>query len=203
MSFTPLEGVPTTGLFQSFNGEIGIGGYKIIRVERATFEVSHNPEYFYEIGKRAGIPYSKEFTVRGTIQRAFVNGLEWKLAIGAAPGATLRSDASGNVIASYDPGKTYDNDDDLNAFVGLDDYSSYTANGKNVYPIKTVGRFEINNVDEIQSGDGKVYRQYAFVKGLMINAAGIRLGNSGDIIRSTPLDWLGEKMSLGVEEVFA
>ena len=37
----------------------------------------------------------------------------------------------------------------------------------------------------------------------MINAAGIRLGNSGDIIRSTPLDWLGEKISLGVEEVTA
>jgi len=201
MSLTPTEGVPTTGLFQSFNGDIGIGGFKIIRVERATFEVSHNPDYFYEVGRRAGIPYSKEFTVRGTIQRAFVNGLEWKLAIGADPGKIFTGEKE---TVTFDPGKTYDNDNELEALVSENDYSSYNATAKNSYPIKTTGRFEINEIDNIptvidESGNQKAYRQYAVVRGLMINAAGIRLGNSGDIIRSTPLDWLGEKIHFGIE----
>lgn len=187
------EGIPTTQMYQSFNGQIYMGGYPIIRVSRGTFTTSQGIRTYYEVSKRHGLPYHGTFTVRGSISRAYINGAEWRLAIGKEPGA------------DFDPGKVY-NEGELVTLFGEDDTWYQGGGVKNVYPIKTVMRYEVNNrdmlpftrsvseiegvVDDPITSDGLMH--IATIRGAIIDSSQIRIGQAGDLITSGPIDWIGE-----------
>ena len=199
----PAEGVPNTGVFQSFNGKIYVAGYPIIRISRATFTVSNMVDIYYEVGKREGIVYPREFDVRGSFTRAYVNGAEWKLAIGLKP----------KQIGDFDPGKVYgpaadefgaqlDRIEDLLAqFSGYDN----TLEDKNTYPIKTEITTDVNSVDNVPMNDGTQnldgHKIVADISGVMIDAAAIVMGGPSDIIISGPIDWIGATIKFRVEAV--
>ena len=199
----PAEGIPNTQVFQSFNGKIYVGGYPIIRISRATFTISNMVDIYYEVGRREGTPYPREFDVRGSFTRAYVNGAEWKLAIGLKP----------KQIGDFDPGKTYGPDvdefggslDTLESLLGeLDKYDN-SLNGFNTYPIKTNISMDVNSVDNIPMNDGKQnmdgHKIVADFFGVMIDAATLVLGGPGDIIISGPIDWIGESAKFRAEVI--
>ena len=201
MSLTPVEGVPTTQLFQSFNGKILIGGYSIIRIRRCDFRVGNMPDIYYEIGKREGTTFSRSFDVRGSFVRAYINGAEWRLAIGLKP----------RQLGSFDPGVTYGGSEDalgnpideISALLKNDVYDN-SFDTKNTYPIKTTVRMEINSVDGVlpQGGTTPVML-IAEVSGVIIDAASIVLGSGGDLIVSGPIEWVGEEVKFSVAEMTA
>ena len=201
----PAEGIPNTQVFQSFNGKIYVGGYPIIRISRATFTISNMVDIYYEVGKREGIPYAREFDVRGSFTRAYVNGAEWKLAIGLEPKRTGTK--------PFDPGKEYGPDidkfsDSITAIADLLDELDGWDNSlttKNTYPIKTNISMDVNSVDEIRMNDGSQnmspYKIVADFFGVMIDAATIVLGGPGDIIISGPINWIGESTQFRAEVI--
>ena len=176
------EGYPTTGLYQSFNGMVYLGGLPIIRVERATFTISQGVAAFYEVGQRHPTIYSADFDVRGNISRAYINGAEWRLALGYAPGES-----------DFDPGKIYDgNTNELPVDFTTADKFPVNTTVKNFYPVKTVLELEVNYKDGIPVNEGSSVVQVAKVDGVMINTASLRIGRGGELIRSGPIDWIGE-----------
>lgn len=201
----PAEGIPNTQVFQSFNGKIYVGGYPIIRISRATFTIANMVDIYYEVGKREGIPYAREFDVRGSFTRAYVNGAEWKLAIGLQPKRT------GTKL--FDPGKEYGPatdefgysitaiDELLNELDGWDN-SLVT---RNTYPIKTNISMDVNSVDNIPMNDGSKnmnpHKIVADFFGVMIDAATIVLGGPADIIISGPINWIGESTQFRAEVI--
>lgn len=199
----PAEGIPNTQVFQSFNGKIYVAGYPIIRISRATFTISNMVDIYYEVGKREGIVYPREFDVRGSWTRAYVNGAEWKLAIGLKP----------RQIGNFDPGKTYGPDvdefgtqlDSLESLLGALDGYDNSLEDFNTYPIKTNVSMDVNSVDSVPMNDGTQnldgHKIVAEFFGVMIDAATIVLGGPGDIIISGPIDWVGERAQFKVEAV--
>ena len=197
-----LMGYPTTGVYHSYNGKILLAGYDIIRVERANFTIRNTVDVYPEVGRREGTPYVKEFDVRGTITRAYVNGAEWRLAIGMNP-----SDA-------FNPGTEYflgGGDDQVSGtkeisdlISGVNTYSNRNV-GRNTYPIKTRARFEVNSKDgvPIQLGStvGNPKALYVDVLGVMIDTANITIGQAGDPIMSGPTNWVGEKVKFVIADV--
>lgn len=199
MSLTPIEGVPTTQLFQSFNGKILLGGYPIIRIRRCDFRVGNMPDIYYEIGKREGITFARSFDVRGSFVRAYINGAEWRIAIGLQP----------RQIGGFDPGTTYGGSVDvsgnpIDAISDLLKANVYDNSflGKNTYPIKTTARLEINSVDGILSeGSSTPVMLIAEISGIIIDASSLILGSGGDLIVSGPHEWVGEEVKFSVAEM--
>ena len=199
----PAEGVPNTGVFQSFNGKIYVAGYPIIRISRATFTVSNMVDVYYEVGRRQGIPYPREFDVRGSFTRAYVNGAEWKLAIGLKP----------KQIGDFDPGKTYGPaTDEIGAQLDpidslLAQFNGYdnTLEDMNTYPIKTEISMDVNSVDGVPMNDGTQnldgHKIIADISGVIIDTAAIVMGGPSDIIISGPIDWIGETIKFRVEAI--
>lgn len=199
----PAEGIPNTQVFQSFNGKIYVAGYPIIRISRATFTISNMVDIYYEVGRREGTVYPREFDVRGSFTRAYVNGAEWKLGIGLKP----------RQIGSFDPGKTYGPSSDefgkqldpIEDLLGqLDGYDN-SLEDYNTYPIKTNITMDVNSKDNIPMNDGTQnlndQKIVADFFGVMIDAATIVLGGPGDIIISGPINWVGERAQFRVEAV--
>ena len=194
MSLAPLEGVPTTQLFQSFNGKILLGGYPIIRIRRCDFRVGNMPDIYYEVGRREGTTFARSFDVRGSFVRAYINGAEWRLAIGLRP----------RQVASFDPGTTYGGSvnesgapiDEISVLLKENAYEN-TFSTKNTYPIKTNIRMEINSVDGILPiGGNTPMMLIAEVSGIIIDAASLILGAGGDLIVSGPIEWVGEEVKI-------
>ena len=192
LGFDPLTvmGLPSTRVYHSFNGKIYLGGLPIIRVSRANFTISNNPDLYPEVGRREATPYVREFDVRGSYTRAYINGAEWRLAIGLQPGA-------GGV---FNPGSIYTGQDmaDLFDAVASDTWSNERGD-RNTYPVKTDASLDINMIDRVPvegtTGDGKALQ--ATIIGIMIDAATLTVGRGGDLITSGPIDWIGEKVSFG------
>ncbi len=199
MSLTPVEGVPTTQLFQSFNGKILLGGYPIIRIRRCDFRVGNMPDIYYEIGKREGTTFTRSFDVRGSFVRAYINGAEWRLAIGLKP----------REIGNFDPGKTYGGSvDDLGEPIDaisdllVENVYDNSFISKNVYPIKTTARLEVNSVDGILSeGKTKPVMLIAEISGIILDASSLILGAGGDLIVSGPHEWVGEEVRFSIAEM--
>lgn len=199
------EGYPTTGLYQCFNGSISFGGFEIIRIENATFTVTNNPDIYFEVGRREGTTYTKEFDVRGSLRRAYINGVEWKLAVGF-PALKRVTDIKGKEVI-FHPGKEYTDLDEGATLLSPNDFSfdnSFVTG--NVYPIKTVGTFDINTKDGIPMEGGSPdaptrYKMFADITGIMIDALSVNIGQSGDLIMSGPINWIGENVKFGVEEI--
>lgn len=199
----PVEGVPTTQVFQSFNGKIYVGGYPIIRISRATFTISNMVDIYYEVGEREGLVYPREFDVRGSFTRAYVNGAEWKLAIGLSPLITATT-----TKPVFDPGKIYI-DDDLAALLDSLDAYDNSLETYNTYPIKTNISMDVNSVDNVPTtvtipteetpSSPIPYKVVADFFGVMIDAATIVVGGPGDIIISGPIDWVGESVKFKAE----
>ena len=191
----PAEGIPNTQVFQSFNGKIYVAGYPIIRISRATFTISNMVDIYYEVGRREGIPYAREFDVRGSFTRAYVNGAEWKMAIGLEPKKY-----------DFEPGKTYGtvNSGALESLLdNLDGYDN-SLETYNTYPIKTDISMDVNSVDSIIMNRGADIGGYKIVAdffGVMIDAATIVLGGPGDIIISGPINWIGESAQFRAESL--
>jgi hypothetical protein len=197
-----LMGYPTTGVYHSFNGKVLLAGYDIIRVERANFTIRNTVDVYPEVGRREGTPYVKEFDVRGTISRAYVNGAEWRLAIGMNP-----SD-------SFNPGKEYflggggdqvPGTEEISPLIeGVNTYSNRNV-GTNTYPIKTRARFEVNSKDGVPIQVGSNISQgkalYVDVFGVMIDTINITIGQGGDPIMSGPINWVGEKIKFVIADV--
>lgn len=182
-------GIPTTSVFHSFNGKVQLAGFDVIRIERANFTISNMADIYPEVGRREGTPYVKEFDVRGTFSRAYINGAEWRLAIGMAAGEN-----------EFDPGKQYANLDEDDPFSALFANKSSFSNrkvGKNVYPIKHNVRLEVNSIDDIPQ-DGTGGAMYALITGVLINTSTIVLGQGGDLIMTGPVNWIGEKADFNI-----
>ena len=182
-------GLPTTGVYHSFNGKIYFGGLPIIRVSRANFTISNNPDLYPEVGRREATPYVREFDVRGSFTRAYVNGAEWRLALGRKPSAI------------FDPGKEYKigGDNELKDLLADVHDNSFTT--VNTYPIKTELRCEINMIDGILQERGSGYGLIGIINGVMIDAATLTIGRGGDTIISGPINWIGEQVDFSLEVV--
>ena len=182
-------GVPTTSVFHSFNGKVQLAGFDIIRIERANFTISNMADIYPEVGRREGTPYVKEFDVRGTFSRAYINGAEWRLAIGMQPGEE-----------GFDPGKEYAGEDPF-AILFPTEKTSFSNKKvtKNVYPIKHTVRLEVNSIDDVpqDNGEGALY---ALITGVLINTSTIVLGQGGDLIMTGPVNWIGEKVEFNIIE---
>ena len=184
-------GVPTTSVFHSFNGKVQLAGFDIIRIERANFTISNMADIYPEVGRREGTPYVGEFDVRGVFNRAYINGAEWRLAIG------MKSGENG-----FDPGKEYtDPTDGVDPFTLLfptakKSFSNRKVGG-NVYPIKHTVRLEVNSIDDVpqDNGEGALY---ALITGVLINTSTIVLGQGGDLIMTGPVNWIGEKAEFNI-----
>ena len=121
--------------------------------------------------------------MRGSFTRAYVNGAEWKLAIGLKP----------KQIGNYDPGKIYGPSadqfgsqlDDIETILGALDGYDNSLDDKNTYPIKTEITMDVNSVDNISMNDGTQnlagHKIVADIKGVMIDAAAIVMGGPSDI----------------------
>lgn len=184
-------GIPTTSVFHSFNGKVQLAGFDVIRIERANFTISNMADIYPEVGRREGTPYVKEFDVRGTFSRAYVNGAEWRLAIG------MKSGEEG-----FDPGKIYENPTDGgNPFEILFPVTKKSFSNKrttkNVYPIKHTVRLEVNSIDDVPQAYG-AGALYALITGVLINTSTIVLGQGGDLIMTGPVNWIGEEVEFSI-----
>lgn len=179
-----VMGLPTTGVYHSFNGKIYFAGLPIIRISRANFIISNNPDLYAEVGRREATPYVREFDIRGSFTRAYVNGCEWRLALGKKPSA------------EFDPGKIYTDDDDLGDL--LKDSHSNSFDGVNTYPIKTKVKCDINMIDGIMQETGTGYSMVGIIDGVMIDAATLTIGRAGDLIVSGPINWVGETVDFSL-----
>lgn len=185
-----VMGLPSTGVYHSFNGKIYFGGLPIIRVSRANFTVSNNPNLYAEVGRREATPYVREFDVRGSFTRAYVNGAEWRLMIGRKPST------------DFDPGKEYVIGGTNELADLLQDSHSNSFNTVNTYPIKTQIRCEINMIDGVlQDNGGNGYGLIGIVYGVLIDAATLTVGRGGDLITSGPINWTGEQVDFSLETV--
>lgn len=176
--YAPPEGsMPTTGVYQSFNGAIFYGGVQIVKIKRANFTLNENADLYTEVGLEFGTPYIRHFSVRGSITRAYVNGAEWKMAIG------LRQSSTVNEVP-FDAGKEYEGDELRKLISGS---KAYGSNVYHSYPIKTNMTFEVGSKSDVANSS-----MVAVVKGVMIDALSIELGRAGDVITNTPISWIGE-----------
>lgn len=191
-TLTPVEGVPTTGIYHSFAGKIMFGGFPIVRISRASFSFSNNIDLYTEVGSREGFVYAGPVSIRGSINRAYVNGVEWKLAIGLKPKQAF----PGLAVSKFVPGKIYESDDDLaNLVKGVNYTNSRRESTQNTYPIKTNVTLQVNSEDQVQVEDGSAgYMTTVLVTGMMIDALAINVGSGGDLIQSGPIDLIGEEI---------
>jgi len=185
-----VMGIPSTGVYHSFNGKIYFGGLPIIRVSRANFTISNNPDLYPEVGRREATPYVKEFDVRGSFTRAYVNGAEWRLALGRKPSE------------EFDPGKVYAKGIGNELADLLKDSHENSFSRVNTYPIKTIMKCEINMIDGVmQDNNANGYALIGSINGVMIDAATLTIGRGGDVITSGPIDWIGETVFFDLQSV--
>ncbi len=184
-----VMGLPTTGVYHSFNGKIYFGGLPIIRVSRANFNVSNNPDLYPEVGRREATTYVREFDVRGAFTRAYVNGAEWRLALGRKPSSV------------FNPGLVYEVDGENELADLLQDIHDNSFDNVNTYPIKTKVKCDINLIDGIPSTTVGGYGLVGIIDGVMIDAATLTVGRAGDLITSGPINWVGETVDFSLESV--
>ena len=183
-------GLPSTGVYHSFNGKIYFGGLPIIRVSRANFAISNNPDLYPEVGRREATAYVREFDVRGSFTRAYVNGAEWRLVLGRKPSEI------------FDPGKVYEIGGENELADLLVDSHENSFNKVNTYPIKTKVKCEINMIDGIiQENASNGYALIGVIDGVMIDAATLTIGRGGDIITNGPIDWIGETVDFSLQSI--
>ena len=139
--------------------------------------------------KREGIPYAREFDVRRSFTRAYVNGAEWKLAIGLTP----------RKVANFDPGMMYGSADDIDQLLKETSYDNSFLT-QNTYPIKTEISMDVNNIDQIKTTETDSYAVVATIKGVIIDAASIVVGGPSDIILSGPIDFVGEEVKFSLSK---
>ncbi len=199
-----VESLPTTGVYQSYNGRVLLNGVPIIRISSATFRVTVGAAVYYEVGEREGTPYVGQVRVVGSLTRSYVNTLEWMMALGVAPNATNLSTVPG---FGLNPGLQLPDKSSLPDLVaalaalkgiGIDEIwtSGREAGGANTYPLKTNIDFEVNTdgLNSISAAGavqpGKTMT--ATILGAIIDTASITMGAAGEIITSGPIDFVAQ-----------
>lgn len=195
----PIEGLPSTGVYHSIAGKIMFGGMPIIRISRASFSFSNSVNLYTEVGSREGLVYAGPVSIRGSISRAYINGAEWKLAIGLKPQEAF----PGNPSKFFVPGSIYSSDTDLVELVQGSKYSNSRREAlQNTYPIKTEMMLQVNAEDKLQKLDGSAgFITTVLITGVMIDALSISVGSGGDLIQSGPIDIVGEEIFFGLDMI--
>jgi hypothetical protein len=192
-----FEKIPVSGVYDSSNALIKIAGLALLRVESMRAVISNNVSRYPEVGSREQIPFRGHDRITCTINRAYVNGAEWRLAIGQTPDV-IKPGMTGMVNGGADLG----NERDISSILDVKDV---TTEEVNTYPIKTRIEMEINK--------NKVYRRilgsgdddYAGAKlwlvlsGVIIDTVGLNFNNRG-LITSGPIVAEGETALFKIEK---
>jgi hypothetical protein len=203
-----LEKIPATGVFQSFNGTIYLGGHEMLRISNAIVRATTNPGKYPEVGTRFSTPYRRETRVSFSYTRAMINLYETLLSLGFP------------VSKDFTPGELYSENapnghkitELLNTLAQSANYGTTTGAGLinqdgrpvNHYAVKTDAQFIVNK-DGVISGDmpviddlsknldgAKAYQQSLLVEGAIIDVGQISVGAAGDLIMAGPYDVLAE-----------
>jgi len=206
LSALTLEGLPATGVYQSFNGRVYIGGKEIIRISNAVVRILRNPAKYAEVGTRYGTPYYRETRVAFSLTQAFVNFFPLIMSLGFpvsddfVPGEIYTELGTGTSHSLLNLLQTVANPHGSKTNGGLN-----SDRPANYYPVHTDAEFVVNK-DGVVSGDYLTvddvnkdlsspiaYEQAMLVKNAILDIGQIQIGAGGDLITSGPIDALGEE----------
>jgi hypothetical protein len=198
------ELTPLTGVITSQNAEVLIGGLVLMKVSDITVRYGNQVGVYAEVGDRKQTPYAGSLRVSGTINRAYINGAEWRLLIGypanqQAIGKVNEYGVTGN---DHKQDLFADANNPLAAVTKLG-HQLDSLGRSNYYPIKTDILLRANKDDALPVGllDSLVgstpYTGELLVKRALFDAGGISFNENG-LITSGAITFEGEALQLVV-----
>lgn len=180
---------PPSHTYQSYEGMAYYAGLKIMKLANLSYSVNYTTGIFYEAGEDEGATYRGAPVVQGSIQKAYVNSMEWFLAFGKKSGQQ-----------GFEPKNSYaEAGFDINTILSADGISTPSAlftstKGNKFYPIKFDMKIEVNTKGAVNSSDGKKYIIQATITGCIINTYGLNIGTGAAVIPIGPINFVAEEV---------
>jgi hypothetical protein len=189
------EKIPITSVYQSQNALVKMAGIPLLRVSDATARLQNTVGTYAEVGSRIQIPYVGPVRVSGTINRAYVNGAEWRLVIGSS------SQQIGRILR--DSPVTDTREQSLND-AGINATNTSWEDDVDNYPIRTDIELEINRsqIEQMQidgSISSTIVKMVLVLRNCILDSTGITF-NANGLITSGPITFEGEFAYFEIEK---
>jgi len=192
-----VEKVPVAGVYDSSNAVVYLAGLALLRVESIRAVISNNISRYPEVGSREQQPFRGHDRVSCTINRAYVNGAEWRLALGVDP-SKVRPGTPGVMVGNVDGEYNLSES-------GVNLPAITTIDTENSYPIKTRIEMELNKnqgwMTDVNTGlvSQVGAKSWLVLTGILIDTVGLNFNNRG-LITSGPIVSEGEHAFFKIEK---